>query len=108
MSLIETSFLGGQHEQIFQDVMRRTANTALGFQAYYTGLGRTAYYDMLSYFDVADHRTISWFQSALFPQSSRGLSGVIGVLCIHLLLASLVTLTFLTTTRASCIGDNAW
>jgi hypothetical protein len=105
---IQFESIDGANEQIFQDVMNDTANTALAFQAYCTTIGQIAYYDILSYFDVQDHPIISWFQSAQFPRSSRGLRAVIVVLCVHFVLVSLTTVAFLTTTRVSRIGDNVW
>ncbi|KAH6891496.1 hypothetical protein B0T10DRAFT_595746 [Thelonectria olida] len=95
-------------QQIFQDVMTTTNNSAFAWQAYFTLLGRAAYYDMLPYFDVEDGAAISWFQSAQFPRSSRGLKAVVVVLGIHSMLVALIAVVFLSKTTISRVGDNAW
>lgn len=96
------------HNQFFQDVIRTTNNSALACQAYFTNIGRIAYYDMLPYFDVRDSPLISSFQSAQFPRSPRGLVAVLLVLCVHLILVGLITVIFFTYTKVSRLGDNAW
>ena len=93
---------------LFQDVLRSSANTALAWQSLYTHIARMAYYDMLSFFDIPDTPTISWFQSAQFPRSSRGLKAVIAVLCVHMLLVGAITIVFLATSKLSRLGDNSW
>ncbi|KAF9770011.1 hypothetical protein IL306_012486 [Fusarium sp. DS 682] len=59
-------------QQIFQDVMITTNNTAKAWQAFFTLVGGMAYYDKLPFFDVNDSAMISWFQSAQFPRTRRG------------------------------------
>ncbi|KAK2600795.1 hypothetical protein N8I77_010302 [Diaporthe amygdali] len=90
-------------EQIFQDVVQTTGDTSRAWQAYYTILGRLAYYETLPYFDV--EANVSEIQ---FPQSSRGLAAVCAMLFVHVGLIVLVTTAFLMKTRISRIGDNAW
>lgn len=95
-------------EQIFQDVMRSTANTPVAWQTYYTNLGRLAYYENLPYFDAADVPAVSRFQDVQFPKSRRGFFTVIAVLSVHLGLVTYITAAFFIKTRVSRIGDNAW
>jgi hypothetical protein len=95
-------------QQIFQDVMTTTNNSAFAWQSYFTLLGRAAYYDMLPYFDVRDSAAISWFQSAQFPRSSRGLKAVVVVLGVHSILVALIAIVFMSRTTISHVGDNAW
>ncbi|KAI3391173.1 hypothetical protein diail_7805 [Diaporthe ilicicola] len=95
-------------EQIFQDVVLTTGDTSRAWQTYYTILGRLAYYETLPYYDVETTVSVTSFRNIQFPQSSRGLAAVCAVLCVHVGLIILVTTAFLTKTRISRIGDNAW
>ncbi|KAG8158818.1 hypothetical protein KVR01_011261 [Diaporthe batatas] len=94
--------------QIFQEVIRSTRDTAKAWQARYTILGRLAYYETLPYYDVETASSVASFRNIQFPQSSRGLVTVCTMLCAHVGLIILITTTFLTKTRVSRIGDNAW
>ena len=105
MDLIFPSIL---QRQMFQTTTTTTGDISLAFQAYYTVLGRMAYYDFFQFFDQVDHPVVSWFQYAQFPQSFHGLAAVVIVLFAHLFVVVLVSLFFLGTTRATYIGDNAW
>ncbi|KAI5460217.1 hypothetical protein BGZ63DRAFT_426157 [Mariannaea sp. PMI_226] len=95
-------------QQVWQDVMRYTNDSALAWQAYFTLLSRTVYYDVLSYFDVVEDASISWFLGAQFPRSYLGLRVVMTVLSIHCLLVALIIFAFIARTRYSRVGDNAW
>lgn len=95
-------------EQIFQDVMRSTADTPMAWQAYYTNLGRLAYYENVAYFDAIDAPVVSMFQDVQFPKSRRGFFAVIAVLSLHFALVSYITVAFFIKTQVSRIGDNAW
>lgn len=107
-SWIDVNFPGTLQKQMFQDSLATTADVSMAFQVYYTILGRLAYYDMLPYFDIIDHPSISWRQTAQFPQSFRGLIIVLVVSSVHLLLIIFVTFSFLGTKRTLYVGDNAW
>ncbi|KAL1859027.1 hypothetical protein Daus18300_009665 [Diaporthe australafricana] len=95
-------------DQIFQEVIQSTRDTSRAWQAHYTLLGRLAYYQTLPYYDVKTNASVTSFRDVQFPQSSRGLAAVCAVLFVHLGLIVLVTTAFLTKTRVSRIGDNAW
>jgi hypothetical protein len=94
--------------QIFQDVISMTANSALAWQTYFTNLGRLIYYERLPYFDVTDSPSVAWYQSVQFPRRRRGLIAVMIVLCAHVSIVGLIVIYFLGKTRISRIGDNAW
>ncbi len=85
---ITYSYIGMQQKNLFQDVLESTADTALAWQALYTLIGRSAYNDLLSYFDIPDSLVVSWFREAQFPRRARGLIAVITVLGAHLMLYS--------------------
>ena len=95
-------------QQIFQEIMRTTADSALAWQAFFTLLGRMAYYAKLPYFDVSDGPIVSWFQSEQFPRFSRGFKAVVVVVGLHLLIVTSIAVVFVTKTKVSCVGDNAW
>lgn len=95
-------------QQIFQDVLQTTRDTSKAWQAYYTILGRLAYYETLPYYDYEANASVTSFRNIQFPQSSRGLAAVCAVLCVHVGLIALVTTAFLAKTRVSRIGDNSW
>lgn len=95
-------------EQIFQDVIRTTSDTSKAWQAYYTILGRLAFYQTLPYYDIEDTPAIARFRDVQFPRSMRGLAAVVAALCVHIFLVVLITAAFLVRTRVSRVGDNAW
>lgn len=95
-------------QQIFQDVLQTTRDASRAWQAYYTILGRLAYYETLPYYDFEADASVTSFRNIQFPQSSRGLAAVCVVLCVHVGLVILVTTAFVMNTRVSRIGDNAW
>ncbi|KAG6361446.1 hypothetical protein INS49_009673 [Diaporthe citri] len=94
--------------QIFQDVLKTTRDTSKAWQAYYTILGRLAYYETLPYYDFEANASVTSFRDIQFPQSIRGLAAVCAVLSVHVGLIILVTTAFLAKTRVSRIGDNSW
>lgn len=95
-------------QQIFQDIIQTTRDTSRAWQAYYTILGRLAYYETLPYYDFEANASVTSFKNIQFPRSSRGLAAVCAVLCVHVGLIILVTTAFLVKTRVSRIGDNSW
>ncbi|KAH8895484.1 hypothetical protein GQ53DRAFT_839090 [Thozetella sp. PMI_491] len=95
-------------DQIFQDVIRTTANSALAWQTYFSVLGRLIYYEHMPYFDVHDASTVVWYRTFQFPRAQRGLIAVVVVLGAHIGIVGLVTIFFFWKTRMSRIGDNAW
>jgi len=107
-SYTDLQFPAVLQRQIFQDTLRSTKNVALAFQAYYTVIGRLAYYNTLPFFDIISHPSISWRQTAQFAQSYRGFAAVALVSFVHLVLVFLVLGFFLGKTKTSYIGGNAW
>lgn len=96
------------HNQIFQDVIRNTKSPVQALQAYYTILARTAYYDVLPYFDITDTPLLSWFTDVPFPRASSGLIIVGFFLFLHIVVVVFIIISFLTQTIVSRTGDNAW
>jgi hypothetical protein len=70
---IVSDFIGDQEKSIFQDVMESTSNSALAWQAFYTALGRMAYYDQLAYFDFKDEPNVAWYRGKSTTAESPGL-----------------------------------
>ncbi|KAL2286919.1 hypothetical protein FJTKL_06432 [Diaporthe vaccinii] len=95
-------------QQIFQDVLQTTKDTSKAWQAYYTILGRLAYYETLPYYDFEASASVTSFRNIQFPWSGRGLAAVCAVLFVHVGLIALITTAFLAKTRVSRIGDNSW
>ncbi|KAM0342889.1 hypothetical protein ACHAPU_009093 [Fusarium lateritium] len=95
-------------QQIFQDVMRITRDSARAWQAFFTNIGRMAYYDRLPFFDLEKKARTSWFQNAQFPGASRGFWAVIVLTCIHVGLTALIVLWFIMKTELSRAGNNIW
>ncbi|KAF3763476.1 hypothetical protein M406DRAFT_331995 [Cryphonectria parasitica EP155] len=75
-------------EQLFQDVVKNTGDSAKAWQSYYTILGRLAYYQNLPYYDIGDTPAIARFQDYQFPQSRKGLSVAVTAVCVHIVLAN--------------------
>ncbi|KAK2756829.1 hypothetical protein CKAH01_17114 [Colletotrichum kahawae] len=96
------------HNDIFQDVVQNTKSTVGALQAYYTIIARQAYYDLLPYFDVTAESYVSQFTNVPFPRTLRGLIAVAIILLVHISLVVVITLCFITRTKVSRLGDNAW
>ncbi|CAM1511469.1 Fc.00g089820.m01.CDS01 [Cosmosporella sp. VM-42] len=95
-------------QQIFQEVLQTTADSARAWQAYFTLLGRMAHYDKMSYFDVPDELLVSWFRSEQYPRSPWGLNWGMLVLGIHFILVSLIVVVFVMKTKVPRVGGNVW
>lgn len=92
---------------IIQDIIEETQNPALAWQAHTTMLLRMAYYDMMAIFSHDDTQTVVLYETASFPQSSRGLITVLFVLIAHLVMVVITVTLFYTNTQYSMVG-NAW
>jgi hypothetical protein len=96
------------HQQIFQDTLRATNNSAKAWQNLMTLIGRMAYYDKTPYFDHNDTAQITWFYRAQYPRSSKEFFAMVGVLGGHVVLVAFIICCFVINTEVSCVGDNIW
>ncbi|RBR11220.1 uncharacterized protein FIESC28_09104 [Fusarium coffeatum] len=96
------------HQQMFQDTLRATNNSAKAWQNLMTLIGRMAYYDKTPYFDYNDTAQITWFYRAQFPRTSEGFWATVGVLGGHVVLVVFIIACFILNTEVSCVGDNIW
>lgn len=95
------------HAALFQDIIQRTGNPALAFQAFFTIIEQMTYYDLLPQFDIAGNASYSLSQRVEVPAQWVGFGVVMGLLLLHAVLLVTAVVLFLVNSEHSLLG-NAW
>ncbi|KAL9115015.1 MAG: hypothetical protein Q9227_001259 [Pyrenula ochraceoflavens] len=90
-----------------ENMMHTNGNAAASLSSLITVLSSQAYYDQFPQYTTADVATLSFFETVLYPQSTRGFIGLVVVLAFHLILIAAVSILFLTQARLTKLG-NFW
>ncbi|KAJ4384049.1 hypothetical protein N0V86_000893 [Didymella sp. IMI 355093] len=92
---------------VFQDIIQTTRNPALAFQALFTTMSQTAYYQALPLFNLEALATVSTSDTFTVPRHWTGFGIVMGLLITHAVLVVTAVVLFLSGTDHSLLG-NAW
>lgn len=95
------------HAALFQDIIKRTSNPALAFQAFFTIIEQMTYYDLLPQFDITGNASYSLSKRVEVPAQWIGFGAVMGLLVLHAVLLVLAVVLFTARTEHSLLG-NAW
>lgn len=93
---------------IFTTSLRVTnGSAATALSTIITILSSMAYYDQLPNFETTAHNvSTTYYEPFVFPQSFRGYAAVLATTTIHCLLIMLITVTFITSTHLTTLGDH--
>jgi hypothetical protein len=87
------------------EITNDSAATALS--TIFTILASTSYYDQFPNFAETTYNvSTNFFELFLFPQSFRGFAAVAIITIIHCLLVLFITITFITSTKLTTLGDH--
>ncbi|KAF3040314.1 hypothetical protein E8E12_007757 [Didymella heteroderae] len=92
---------------IFQDIIPSTQNPALAFQALFSTMSSSAYYQMLPLFMLEDNATVATSETFSVPVQWTCFGIVMGLLAVHAVLVITAAVLFLSETDHSLLG-NAW
>ncbi|OSS46053.1 hypothetical protein B5807_08040 [Epicoccum nigrum] len=92
---------------VFQDIIQSTGNPALAFQAMFTTMSQTAYYQALPLFFLEGAATLATSVSYTVPVRWTGYAIVMALLVVHAILVITAMVLFLSKTDHSLLG-NAW
>jgi hypothetical protein len=92
---------------VFQDIIQSTGNPALAFQAMFTTMSQTAYYQALPLFFLDGAATLATSVSYTVPVRWTGYAIVMALLIVHAVLVITAMVLFLSKTNHSLLG-NAW
>lgn len=92
---------------LFNDILAETGSPALALQAYHTVTLSRAYYAYLPTFWEYGIVTMSSFSGRLSPKFYRGYWSVVGLIILHCVSCSVITMLFFRKTKYSHLG-NSW
>ncbi|CAM1506678.1 Fc.00g063190.m01.CDS01 [Cosmosporella sp. VM-42] len=93
---------------VFQHVLRETGCLPLAMQTVWTIVGQSAYYDMLSEFDVTKEAKMRTYQTRLLPVRAVGLGIVAAIVVAHNVAVGVALAAHLKGKKRIAAIGNAW